>query len=112
LTPDLQAYAFKPRRVLRRSACHGRGFSVTPRRPEAKSRKEIDDASAASGWAVQDYARAKGRRAKTKILRDLERVETSPFSRSRNPIQDDCSSRLVQKLWNYCTVLRDDGLSY
>ena len=22
------------------------------------------------------------------------------------------SQRLVQKLWNYCTVLRDDGLSY
>src|SRR5262245_9283491 len=22
------------------------------------------------------------------------------------------SRRLVQKLWNYCTVLRDDGLSY
>ena len=27
-------------------------------------------------------------------------------------MQDDSSSRLVQKLWNYCTVLRDDGLSY
>src|SRR4051794_33548679 len=24
----------------------------------------------------------------------------------------DHSQRLVQKLWNYCTVLRDDGLSY
>jgi type I restriction enzyme M protein len=22
------------------------------------------------------------------------------------------SRRLVQKIWNYCTVLRDDGLSY
>jgi type I restriction enzyme M protein len=27
-------------------------------------------------------------------------------------MQDESSSRLVQKLWNYCTVLRDDGLSY
>jgi hypothetical protein len=26
-----------------------------PRRPEAKARKEIDDALAASGWAVQEY---------------------------------------------------------
>ena len=22
------------------------------------------------------------------------------------------SSEIVQKLWNYCTILRDDGLSY
>jgi type I restriction enzyme M protein len=22
------------------------------------------------------------------------------------------SSQLVQKLWNYCNILRDDGLSY
>ena len=22
------------------------------------------------------------------------------------------SQQIVQKLWNYCTVLRDDGLSY
>jgi hypothetical protein len=22
------------------------------------------------------------------------------------------SSQLVQKLWNYCSILRDDGLSY
>jgi type I restriction enzyme M protein len=29
-----------------------------------------------------------------------------------NAMQDESSSRLVQKLWNYCTVLRDDGLSY
>jgi type I restriction enzyme M protein len=27
-------------------------------------------------------------------------------------MQDESSSRLVAKLWNYCTVLRDDGLSY
>jgi type I restriction enzyme M protein len=26
-------------------------------------------------------------------------------------MQDESSSRLVQELWNYCTVLRDDGLS-
>jgi len=24
----------------------------------------------------------------------------------------DQSSQLVQKLWNYCNILRDDGLSY
>ncbi len=24
----------------------------------------------------------------------------------------DTSSRIVQKLWSYCNVLRDDGLSY
>ncbi|HVS12918.1 MAG TPA: type I restriction-modification system subunit M N-terminal domain-containing protein, partial [Thermoanaerobaculia bacterium] len=24
----------------------------------------------------------------------------------------DASSRLVQKLWSHCQVLRDDGLSY
>lgn len=28
---------------------------MTPRRPEAKARREIDDALEASGWAVQDY---------------------------------------------------------
>jgi type I restriction enzyme, R subunit len=28
---------------------------MTPRRPEAKAHREIDDALAASGWAVQDY---------------------------------------------------------
>jgi type I restriction enzyme, R subunit len=28
---------------------------MTPRRPEAKARREIDDALAASGWSVQDY---------------------------------------------------------
>jgi len=27
-------------------------------------------------------------------------------------MQDESFGRLVQKLWNYCTVLRDDGLSY
>ena len=25
---------------------------------------------------------------------------------------NDLSSRIVQKLWSYCNVLRDDGLSY
>ena len=25
---------------------------------------------------------------------------------------DDTSNRIVQKLWSYCNVLRDDGLSY
>jgi type I restriction enzyme M protein len=24
----------------------------------------------------------------------------------------DLSNRIVQKLWSYCNVLRDDGLSY
>jgi type I restriction enzyme M protein len=24
----------------------------------------------------------------------------------------DASNRIVQKLWSYCNVLRDDGLSY
>ena len=24
----------------------------------------------------------------------------------------DASGRIVQKLWSYCNVLRDDGLSY
>ena len=24
----------------------------------------------------------------------------------------DQSNQLVQKLWNYCNILRDDGLSY
>jgi type I site-specific restriction endonuclease len=28
---------------------------MTSRRPEAKARREIDDALEASGWAVQDY---------------------------------------------------------
>jgi len=28
---------------------------MTPRHPEAKARREIDDALAPSGWAVQDY---------------------------------------------------------
>jgi hypothetical protein len=28
---------------------------MSPRRPEVKARREIDDALAASGWAVQDY---------------------------------------------------------
>jgi hypothetical protein len=27
-------------------------------------------------------------------------------------MRDASSSLLVQKLWNYCAVLRDDGLSY
>lgn len=25
---------------------------------------------------------------------------------------NDVSNRIVQKLWSYCNVLRDDGLSY
>ena len=25
---------------------------------------------------------------------------------------NDASNRIVQKLWSYCNVLRDDGLSY
>jgi len=30
----------------------------------------------------------------------------------QNDINTSSSSRLVQKLWNYCNILRDDGLSY
>ena len=29
-----------------------------------------------------------------------------------NPLDPLNTSTLVQKLWNYCTVLRDDGMSY
>ena len=33
------------------------------------------------------------------------------ISISRYPLMSD-SATIVQKLWNYCNVLRDDGLSY
>jgi len=28
------------------------------------------------------------------------------------PSKRNMSSQVVQKLWNYCNVLRDDGMSY
>jgi type I restriction enzyme M protein len=30
----------------------------------------------------------------------------------RHSYMADQSTQLVQKLWNYCNILRDDGLSY
>jgi type I restriction enzyme M protein len=34
------------------------------------------------------------------------------FRRPTNDMTNSHSQQLVQKLWNYCNILRDDGLSY
>src|SRR5579875_2736386 len=34
------------------------------------------------------------------------------FRRFRPPMAINASLGIVQKLWNYCNILRDDGLSY
>jgi type I restriction enzyme M protein len=39
-------------------------------------------------------------------------MTTKAALRSRPLLQGTNASALVQKLWNYCNILRDDGLSY
>lgn len=40
------------------------------------------------------------------------RARESDGERVEEPVATNHSQQIVQKLWNYCNVLRDDGLSY
>jgi hypothetical protein len=46
------------------------------------------------------------------VVLDPQVAKAFPNDRAGNKAVTDASNRIVQKLWSYCNVLRDDGLSY